>query len=145
MVDRRFAGRIHDVCVGCRSFGVDGDTGRRAVAFAFGPQHGWQRFTVYFLCADGAVCALCPVAPFGTALPASAVQSLAEAAASSNDLAHSPTTEAWMQQVRLPRIMLHWDGFPCIHKAVAPNAAQHGRVLPVRAEQPDGGIKACLT
>ena len=79
---------------------MDGTTGRRAVAFAFGPQHGWQRFTVYFLCADGALCALCPVAPFGAAVPASAVQSLAEAVTSSDDLAHSPTTEAWMQQVR---------------------------------------------
>ena len=79
---------------------MDGSTGRRAVAFAFGPQHSWQRFTVYFLCADGAVCALCPIAPFGAALPASAAHNLAEAAANSTDLPHSPTTEAWIQQVR---------------------------------------------
>lgn len=79
---------------------MDADSGRRAVAFAFGPQHSWQRFTVYFLCADSAVCALCPVAPFGAAMPASAVQGLAEAAASLDESAHSPTTEAWIQQVK---------------------------------------------
>ena len=110
LVGLQSASRLETVSAGCRSFGVDGSTGRRAVAFAFGPQHGWQRFTVYFLCADGAVCALCPVAPFGAALPASAAQSLAEAAATSNDLAHSPTTEAWVQQVRPPAddVRLGW-------------------------------------
>ena len=79
---------------------MDGSAGRRGVAFAFGPQHSWQRFTVYFLCADGAVCALCPVAPFGAAVPASAVQSLADALGGSDDLVHSSSTEAWLQQVR---------------------------------------------
>ena len=86
---------------GSRSFGIDSEAAKRAVAFAFGPQHGWQRFAVFFLCADGALCALCPVAPFGAVLPASAAQSLAEAAAASDNLAHRPTTEAWIQQVRL--------------------------------------------
>ncbi len=110
-----FDENLHSASAECRSFGVDGDTGRRAVAFAFGPQHGWQRFTVYFLCADGAVCALCPVAPFGAALPASAAQSLAEAAGSSTGLAHSPTTEAWIQQVGPYLTMLASLG--CLHRS----------------------------
>ena len=71
------------------------------MAFAFGPQHGWQRFTVFFLCADGATFALCPVAPFGAALPSSTVQNLADGADTARDLAHSATTEAWIQQVGL--------------------------------------------
>lgn len=83
----------------CRGVGVDGGEGRRAVAFAFGPQHSWQRFTVYFLCSDGAVFALCPVACFGAGVPASAVQALSEATAENDDLAHSGTTKAWLQQV----------------------------------------------
>lgn len=38
----------------------------RVTAFAFGPQNlGWAAFTVLFLASDGAVYALCPVAPFG--------------------------------------------------------------------------------
>lgn len=84
----------------CRGVGMDGGKGRRAVAFAFGPQHSWQRFTVFFLCSDGAMFALCPVAPFGAGMPASAVQALLQVAADSDDdLAHSATTNAWLQQV----------------------------------------------
>ena len=80
---------------------MNAEGGRRAVGFAFGPQHGWQRFTVHFLCADGDIFVLCPVAPFGAAVPSSTVRSLAESADTSSDLAHSATTEAWIQQVGL--------------------------------------------
>ena len=78
---------------------MNAEGGRRAVGFAFGPQHGWQRFTMYFLCADGDIFALCPVAPFGAAVPSSTVRSLAESADLSRDLAHSATTDAWLEQV----------------------------------------------
>ena len=78
---------------------MNAEGGRRAVGFAFGPQHGWQRFTVYFLCADGDIFALCPVAPFSAAVPSSTACSLAESADASRDLAHSATTDAWLQQV----------------------------------------------
>ena len=87
---------------------MNAEGGRRAVGFAFGPQHGWQRFTVYFLCADGDIFALCPVAPFGAAVPSSTVRSLAESAETIRDLAHSATTEAWIQQVGL--LLRH---YPC--------------------------------
>lgn len=44
---------------------VGGGASRAVTAFAFGPPEGWQRFTVYFLTADGGVWSLCPVVPFG--------------------------------------------------------------------------------
>ncbi|CAL8462438.1 g1971 [Coccomyxa elongata] len=78
-----------------RGVGVDGGEGRRAVAFAFGPQHLWQRFTVFIMCSDGTLFSLCPVAPFGAGVPASVVQALTEAASDSDDCF---TTQAWLQQ-----------------------------------------------
>ena len=97
---------------------MNAEGGRRAVAFAFGPQHGWQRFTVYFLCADGAILALCPVAPFGAAVPSSTAQSLTESADTSKGLAHSATTEAWIQQVGL--LLCHYQrSLHTCHHAIA--------------------------
>ncbi len=66
------------------------------MAFAFGQQHLWQRFTVFFMCSDGTLFSLCPVAPFGAGMPASVVQALTEAASDSDDCF---TTRAWLQQV----------------------------------------------
>ncbi len=40
-------------------------SGRAVAAFAFGPPEQWQRFSVYFLTADGSLWSLCPVVPFG--------------------------------------------------------------------------------
>ncbi|KAI4372937.1 hypothetical protein MLD38_011116 [Melastoma candidum] len=36
------------------------------VAFCFGGDHMWERFSVFFLFSDGAIYILCPVAPFGS-------------------------------------------------------------------------------
>lgn len=90
-----------------RGVGVDGGEGRRAVAFTFGTQHSWQRFTVFFLCSDGAIFALCPVACFGAGVPVSAVQALSEAAAERDDLPNSDTTRAWLQQVHCALAIAH--------------------------------------
>ena len=77
------------------------------MAFTFGPQHSWQQFAVYFLCSDGGIFVLCPVAPFGAAVPASAAEALSDLAASADDVAYSATSEAWLQQVGLhsPRML----------------------------------------
>jgi hypothetical protein len=49
----------------------------RLTAFAFGPQNfGWAAFTVLFLASDGAVYALCPVAPFGMRVRAAMLRQL---------------------------------------------------------------------
>jgi hypothetical protein len=82
-----------------RGKGLDSGRGRRAVAFAFGAPQGWQRFAVFFAASDGALFALCPVAPFGAGVPSSAAQALLDEGASSDDEAHSAVTQAWLQQV----------------------------------------------
>ena len=132
--DKNVSPRSHNIlslrCVlkvalgGCRGVGVDGGEGRRAVAFAFGPQHSWQRFTVFFLCSDGTLFSLCPVAPFGAGIPVSVVQALTEAASDRDDCS---TTRAWLQQVHFLAasiwcIMMHWrtgrhHQCPGMHKA----------------------------
>jgi nuclear pore complex protein Nup88 len=87
---------------------VDGGAGRRAVGFAFGPAASWGRFAVFFLASDGALFTLCPVAPFGAAVPPAAAQALLDAAAveaeASGGAGQSATTLAWLQQVTALRV-----------------------------------------
>jgi hypothetical protein len=87
------------LALGCRGLGMGGNGGRRVASFAYGPQRSWLRFTVFFMCSDGAIFALCPVAPFGAGVPQSAVQSLAESAAHMGSAEAFDTTETWLQQV----------------------------------------------
>jgi hypothetical protein len=58
-----------------------GAGGRRAAAFACGPPAGWDALTVYIAADDGSIFTLCPVAPFGAALPAADAAALAAASA----------------------------------------------------------------
>lgn len=53
--------------------GGSSGSGRAVAAFAFGPPEGWQRFSVYFLTADGDLWSLCPVVPFGACAVVSSV------------------------------------------------------------------------
>ncbi|XP_068660113.1 nuclear pore complex protein NUP88 [Aristolochia californica] len=41
-------------------------TSIRPVAYAFGGEHMWDRFSVFFVFSDGSVYVLCPVVPFGS-------------------------------------------------------------------------------
>ena len=82
-----------------RGVGLAGAARRRAAAFAFGAPQGWQRFALFVLASDGALFALCPVAPFGMALPRGAAAALLAEARGAGGCA---TTEAWLQQARPP-------------------------------------------
>ncbi len=82
-----------------RGMGLAGAARRRAAAFTFGAPQGWQRFALFVLASDGALFALCPVAPFGMALPRGAAAALLAEARGAGSCA---TTEAWLQQARSP-------------------------------------------
>ena len=67
------------------------------------PQHriGPVMLQVFFVCADGSVFALCPVAPFQATVSLPAVEHLLEASRQHPDAAQS-TTQAWLDQVGPP-------------------------------------------
>lgn len=89
-----------------RPFGLGGaheGESSAPVAFSFGQGEGWDRFTIYFLAANGALSTLCPVAPFGARYPSSAIDALR---ASLDDAAPSEaaaeTASAWLQRAFCP-------------------------------------------
>ncbi|XP_024531584.1 nuclear pore complex protein NUP88-like isoform X1 [Selaginella moellendorffii] len=49
----------------------------RAVSFAFGGEHFWDRFTVFVLLTDASIYALCPIVPFGSLHYGSSLKDLA--------------------------------------------------------------------
>ncbi|KAK9817682.1 hypothetical protein WJX72_000600 [[Myrmecia] bisecta] len=138
---------------GRRSLGLGGGQGRQAVAFAFGAAHAWERYTVYFVCSDGSIFALCPVAAFGSACPTSVAEQLVASCSQSEDIAHSLTTEAWLQQVfpsplPAPR---HNGERPASARAsvvtVRPHALEeHAPALvgPLPIQAPDGDVASVL-
>uniref|UniRef100_A0A7I4E0B5 Nucleoporin Nup88 n=1 Tax=Physcomitrium patens TaxID=3218 RepID=A0A7I4E0B5_PHYPA len=48
----------------------------RAVGFAFGGEHLWDRFTVFILFSNGSIYVLCPVVPFGSMFNGAAIDEL---------------------------------------------------------------------
>jgi hypothetical protein len=48
----------------------------RPVAFAFGGEHLWDRFTVFVLFSNCSVYALCPVVPFGSIYNSSTIEEI---------------------------------------------------------------------
>ncbi|KAK9866274.1 hypothetical protein WJX84_011119 [Apatococcus fuscideae] len=83
-----------------RKVGLTQDIGSQSVAcvaFCFGVDHAWERFTVFFTCADGAVYCMCPVAPFRSTCPASSLPLLHSLAASASPADAGPTKE-WLHQ-----------------------------------------------
>lgn len=54
---------------------------------------------VYFVCADGSLFVLCPVAPFQAAVPRSAVDQLVDISRCAMDESSHSTTQAWLDQV----------------------------------------------
>ena len=74
--------------------GGGGARGAAAAAFAFGGDAPlWERFTLYVVAADGALFSVCPVAPFGSALPGRVAGDLVAAAATGD-----AETRAWVQR-----------------------------------------------
>ncbi|KAL3148236.1 hypothetical protein ABBQ38_013707 [Trebouxia sp. C0009 RCD-2024] len=71
---------------------------QHAVGFAFGAAHAWERFTVYFVCSDGSLFVLCPVAPFQAAIPLSDVDQLVSISRCAMDESSHSTTQAWLDQ-----------------------------------------------
>ncbi|KAL4436121.1 hypothetical protein ABPG77_005569 [Micractinium sp. CCAP 211/92] len=115
-------------------------SGRAVAAFAFGPPEQWQRFSVYFLTADGSLWSLCPVVPFGCRYPGSAVEQLAAV----GDAEVSPNDEAWLQrafsQLSTPQ---HLDFAPGMVQSVPHALDEHvpalaGPLRVVSAGQPPG-------
>ncbi|KAK9868688.1 hypothetical protein WJX84_011045 [Apatococcus fuscideae] len=82
-----------------RKVGLTQDVGSQSpcMAFCFGADHAWERFTVFFTCTDGATYCLCPVAPFGSTCPAASLPHMRQLVASSSakDAAY---TKEWLQQ-----------------------------------------------
>lgn len=74
-----------------RGLGLENATPDHLASFAFGPPEGWQRFSLYFLSARGAVFRICPVVPFGTTLSAAALDELEKTS-------DGPHTDAWLQR-----------------------------------------------
>ncbi len=54
---------------------------------------------VYFVCVDGGLFALCPVAPFQATISLAAVEHLLQASIEQSDSATQSTTQAWLDQV----------------------------------------------
>lgn len=80
----------------------DNQHGTQVTAFAFGAAHAWERFTVFFTCANGSLFALCPVAPFQAKVSIPAVEHLRNSNLQQPDAASASTTQAWLDQA-LPR------------------------------------------
>eukprot|EP00891_Asterochloris_glomerata_P001339 jgi/Astpho2/1339/Aster-x0997 len=80
----------------------------RPVAFAFGASSSWERFTVFFVCADSSVLAFCPVVPFGVTLPVSQLARL------QSTTEGNATGQAWLQTA-FPQLgdMQHRYGDAC--------------------------------
>ncbi|KAL2614047.1 hypothetical protein R1flu_025739 [Riccia fluitans] len=76
----------------------------RAIAFSFGGEHLWDRFTVFLLYSDGRMYALCPVIPFGGMFNVTAVEELAKnlenTDSPSSSISESSTlSSAWLEAV----------------------------------------------
>ena len=74
--------------------GGGGARGAAAAAFGFGSDAPlWERFTLYVAATDGAIFSVCPVAPFGSALPGRVAADVVAAAATGD-----AETRAWVQR-----------------------------------------------
>lgn len=72
--------------------------GSQAAAFTFGSLHLWERFAVFFACSDGKLFVVTPIAPFGCAVPASALHRLHAHTDAATEAASRSCARAWLQQ-----------------------------------------------
>ena len=71
---------------------------------------------VYFVCSDGSLFVLCPVAPFQAAVPISDVSQLVDISRCCADESAHSTTQAWLDQVTTVQPLLP----PSVHPQVYP-------------------------
>ncbi|KAK9806546.1 hypothetical protein WJX73_009600 [Symbiochloris irregularis] len=118
-----------------RALGLTSMRQRQAVAFVCGPAHGWLRFTVFILCSDGSMFALCPIAPFGSSVNQAAVQQLGAEPSSSGDSLTNTATSLWLQQAfALPTFTARADSPNGLSPTASPEHKHESLIRPYALE-----------